>query len=117
MDQTKLYCYVDETGQDTKGKLFVVSVVITGKERREIVKYLERIENDTEKRATKWKNTHIKKKIDYIERIANGDVFKGKIFYRLSKNTISYKEATILAVASAIKYCQAYCELQSISIC
>lgn len=25
----KLYCYVDETGQDTEGRLFLVSVVVT----------------------------------------------------------------------------------------
>jgi hypothetical protein len=25
----KLYCYVDESGQDTEGKIFVVSIVIT----------------------------------------------------------------------------------------
>jgi len=24
----KLYCYVDETGQDTKGKLFLVAIVL-----------------------------------------------------------------------------------------
>ncbi len=28
MEKTKRYCYVDETGQDTQGHLFVVSVVI-----------------------------------------------------------------------------------------
>ena len=27
---TKLYCYVDETGQDTQGCLFLVAVVVTG---------------------------------------------------------------------------------------
>lgn len=28
----KLYCFVDETGQDTKGKFFLVSVVLKGEE-------------------------------------------------------------------------------------
>lgn len=28
MPTNKLYCYVDETGQDTKGKFFLVTVVI-----------------------------------------------------------------------------------------
>ncbi len=31
----KLFCYVDETGQDTQGRLFVVAVVVTGSEREE----------------------------------------------------------------------------------
>ena len=29
----KIYCYVDETGQDTKGKLFIVSIVVVGKDK------------------------------------------------------------------------------------
>ena len=28
----KIYCFVDETGQDTGGKLFLVSVVVKGKD-------------------------------------------------------------------------------------
>lgn len=32
----KLYCYVDESGQDTKGKLFVVGIVVTGNEKEEL---------------------------------------------------------------------------------
>jgi len=28
MASKKLYCYVDETGQDTKGDIFVVTVVV-----------------------------------------------------------------------------------------
>jgi len=31
-NKQKLYCYVDETGQDTAGKIFIVSVVIIEKE-------------------------------------------------------------------------------------
>jgi hypothetical protein len=40
----KLYCYVDETGQDTKGDLFLVALVITGSERDEVLREAERIE-------------------------------------------------------------------------
>lgn len=35
LNKQKLYCYVDETGQDTEGQIFVVSIVLTGKERDE----------------------------------------------------------------------------------
>jgi len=45
----KLYCYVDETGQDTKGRLFLVSVVIPGKERESIKEKLETIEKKSRK--------------------------------------------------------------------
>jgi len=30
----KYYCYIDETGQDTQGKIFIVSVIITEREKK-----------------------------------------------------------------------------------
>ena len=45
----KLYCYVDETGQDTKGRFFLVAIVITGEEREELIKELEKIEATAKK--------------------------------------------------------------------
>ena len=40
----KLCCYVDETGQDTAGRMFVVSIFINQQERDALLKTLERIE-------------------------------------------------------------------------
>ena len=40
----KVYCHVDESGQDTEGKLFIVSVVITDTNKDESQKQLEKIE-------------------------------------------------------------------------
>lgn len=40
----KLYCYVDESGQDTKGEIFVVGIVILEQERERMEKELESIE-------------------------------------------------------------------------
>ena len=40
----KLYCYVDETGQDTKGAMFLVVVVITAEDPDALRTALERIE-------------------------------------------------------------------------
>ena len=45
----KLYCYVDETGQDTKGKLFIISIVLTERERDELEKRIEEIEQKSGK--------------------------------------------------------------------
>ncbi len=40
----KLYCYVDETGQDTQGALFLVALVIVGQEREKLRKLLRSLE-------------------------------------------------------------------------
>lgn len=42
MVSQKLYCYVDETGQDTLGKIFVVSVIVAKEDREEITQTLEK---------------------------------------------------------------------------
>ena len=52
----KLYCYVDETGQDTFGQLFLVSVVITGSERDDLRRQLRKIEKESGKKQKKWKS-------------------------------------------------------------
>ena len=39
----KLYCYVDETGQDTEGDIFIVTVVVP-ENRDGVLEYLGRIE-------------------------------------------------------------------------
>ena len=98
----KLYCYVDETGQDTKGKLFIVSVVITQEDREEVTELLEKTEKETGKGKTKWVRSKKEFKIAYLERILTNKIFKHKIFYSLSQDTKSYKEVTLITIASAI---------------
>lgn len=102
MTSKKLYCYVDETGQDTKGALFVVSVVITQKDRDAIIELLENIEKETGKKRTKWQSTKKEIKRRYIETIFKGIIFKKKIFYSLFKNAMSFRELTVVTIASAI---------------
>jgi len=67
MDKLKLYCYADETGPDTKGKMFLVAVVITTSELRETIeRNLEDIEGKSGKGILKWRLTSIPKKKSYI---------------------------------------------------
>ncbi|RLE12666.1 hypothetical protein DRJ04_05780 [Candidatus Aerophobetes bacterium] len=66
----KLYCYVDETGQDTKGKLFLVCVIIlTKKEKEKIEKRLSDIEKETGKGLLKWRKTNFERRITYLRAI------------------------------------------------
>jgi len=98
----KLYCYVDETGQDTAGKLYIVSVVIAQKDRDEIEKILEKIEKETGKGKTKWTRSKKEFKIAYLERVLTNKAFRRKIFHSFSKDTRAYRELTLITIASAI---------------
>ncbi len=65
----KLYCYVDETGQDTKGKLFIVSVVITDDKREELNSKLKKIEEHSGKGKVKWMEARHKARLAYIQAV------------------------------------------------
>ncbi len=98
----RLYCYVDETGQDTKGQFFLVSVVITGRERDELKIKLEKIERETKKGPLKWHKSSFERKLDYIRAIISSSLFKGKIFFSQYLQTKAYVELTVHTTAKAI---------------
>lgn len=98
----KLYAYVDESGQDTKGFVFVVSVLILEKEREEISEALEKIEAESGKKNMKWhKSRHLFRKA-YIEELLKMEKMKGRIFFDVFSDTKKYIEMTSYATAKAI---------------
>ena len=99
----KLYCYVDETGQDTKGKFFLVAIVVTGQEREMLNSFLELIETVTFKGKNKWKKTALVTRVAYIREIMHSKMFSHKIKYSVFSGNRDYKEMTIIATAKAIE--------------
>lgn len=98
----KIYCYVDETGQDTLGRFFLVAIVITGEEREGMLRKLEVIEKETRKGITKWKKTSLQRRIAYMEKIIGNKLFFNKINYADFYGRKDYQELTIIATAKAI---------------
>ncbi len=100
----KIYCYVDETGQDTKGELFLVSVVITENERDQLRGRLENIERLTRKGRRKWMKARTKQKVSYIREVLNIPSLANKLCYAIYRHaTNDYLSSTVLATAQAIK--------------
>lgn len=98
----KLYCYVDETGQDTEGNLFIVSVVIADHERDAAIELCEKIERETGKRRVKWIKAGHSKRLEYIRRILQEPVFREKLNFAIYRNSKEYLALTVLTVARAI---------------
>jgi hypothetical protein len=99
----KLYCYVDETGQDTKGKLFLVCVIILTKgEREDIEKRLFDIEKETGKGLLKWGKTNFKRRIAYLRAILKIKQLYGCVFYSCFENTKAYVPSINYALTQAI---------------
>jgi hypothetical protein len=102
MTVQKLYCYVDETGQDTKGQSFIVSVIVAQEDREQLVKLLETLEQETGKKATKWHKTATEIKRRFIEQVFQNQILQRKIYYSSYQNTTTYQELTVLTIAAAI---------------
>jgi hypothetical protein len=101
----KLYCYVDETGQDTEGMLFIVVSVVVARDRDQLDRYLEETERTSGIGKKKWvraKSTPTSRD-QYLESIITGD-FKNKIFYSRYSNTGTgtYEYLTVLAIAKSV---------------
>jgi hypothetical protein len=98
----KLYCYVDESGQDTEGKFFIVSVVVTAHERDKMTELCEKIEMASGKRRRKWIKADHAKRIEYIQRIFREPDFSGKLNVAIYQNSKEYLPLTVLTIARTI---------------
>lgn len=103
MNETqKLYAYIDESGQDTNGALFVVGVVVLEDERDNVLKELERIEQESGKRNIKWRKARHNFRETYMRGIAQSPVFERTLFFEIFGESKEYLEMTSYAAAKAI---------------
>ncbi len=103
MSETKkLYAYIDESGQDTNGALFVVGVVVLEDERDTVLKELERIEQKSGKKNIKWRKARHRLRETYMRYIAQSPVFKNTLFFEIFDENKEYLEMTSYATAKAI---------------
>lgn len=81
----KYYCYVDESGQDTTGKLFVVSVIIEREDRNDVISVCEEIEKETKKGLTKWIKSRDEFNYAYMDCILRDPRFENCLNYSVSE--------------------------------
>lgn len=77
----KIYCYVDETGQDTMGKLFIVAIVIADNKKDEFEKRMEKLETSSRKFLRKWQKSKKRERLDYMRTVF--DIIKnyGELYF------------------------------------
>lgn len=99
----KIYCYVDESGQHTKGEYFLVSVLIADEDRATLEKTLLSIEAQSRKRHLKWSKTKNEYRIAYLKSVINSDLFKNRLYSAYYENSQDYVGLTISGTAKAIQ--------------
>lgn len=95
--------YVDESGQNTKGELFVVAVVAV-ENCEEFRQHCESLEKSTGKGKVKWRTAHEDRRLDYLRSIMlRSSTHKFRLFYSVYRKTTDYDSSTIDGIASAIR--------------
>jgi hypothetical protein len=101
-EQQKLYAYVDESGQDTYGEMFLVSVVVTEETRDAARKALQGIEQASGKLVRKWTRSRVRERVAYIEQCFDRAALLGPVYYSHYRNTRAYVDLLILSTAKAL---------------
>ena len=101
---TRLYAYIDESGQDTLGRLFVVGAVVIDREQRDSIReQLEALEGRSRKGRVKWHRARHAYRQAYVSDLSNVTRLSGSIFLSRFARTRRYHEATAEATARAIR--------------
>lgn len=104
----KLYCYVDESGQDTfaqarRKQIFVVAVAVLEKDKDLLAKLCEQYERASGKGKFKWGKAGHTERLRYLKLIFSDDRFisslRYSIFLKIDKK---FDQATIQTIARAI---------------
>ncbi|MBI4603680.1 MAG: DUF3800 domain-containing protein [Planctomycetes bacterium] len=104
MPTKKLICYVDETGQDTLGRLFIVSVVVTADRRDELLQLWEQHERASGKGNVKWRAARHSRRVDYLQRVVTEVRFAGALRYAVFRRVTDYDLATVTGIAQALRW-------------
>jgi len=101
--RAKLYVYVDESGQDTSGRLFIVVAVISDAERNELLASLQKIETSSGKgHQRKWMKTREKERITYLEQALTKQHFSGTAYTQVFGAGTDYQVRMAIAIAQSI---------------
>jgi len=98
----KLYAYVDESGQETQGSMFLVSVVVAGETREALRHTLRAIERKSGKQDKKWTKARPAERAAYMQAVIQSREFTGRIYYARYQDTRSYVDLMILSTAQAL---------------
>jgi hypothetical protein len=99
----KIYCYVDESGQDTRGDLFVVALVVVAEDKERLTETLEMIERETGKGRVKWHKTLYERRLAYIQRVLTEPTVQGKCNFMMRFQSRDYFQVTVQAIMEALK--------------
>lgn len=87
----KLYCYVDESGQDAGSRFFVVvAVLVFAEQRITLQDKLVVMEDAAQTGRRKWNNLRHNRRLAYLNSLLNQNIGNKKVFFARYKKPIPY---------------------------
>ncbi|OGL87740.1 hypothetical protein A3I42_02590 [Candidatus Uhrbacteria bacterium RIFCSPLOWO2_02_FULL_49_11] len=102
MSKQKLYAYVDESGQDTGGILYIVGVLVLEEERESVREKIESIERASGKGNVKWHSAPRAHRMAYVEAVLQCDALRHCLFFEMFHDRTKYIELSAYVTAKAI---------------
>jgi Protein of unknown function (DUF3800) len=98
----KLYAFVDESGQDTRGELFVVATVLTGDNHERVRQALERLERLSGKGLRKWMKATPRQRLAYLTPVLQLPALHGRLFAAHFTQTTTYLPCVLTTITRAV---------------
>jgi hypothetical protein len=103
MNKEKLYCYVDETGQDVASRLFVVVAVVSADEQGGLRQALTEIEEAAGTGRRKWHKSRPERRLCYLGLVLEKNVVPGGVFFGAYPKPLPYFFPFVEVIEPAIK--------------
>lgn len=86
----KLYCYIDESGQDPKSEIFIVVTVVSDKEQSLFRNELVEVESLAKTGRRKWHKSRSEKRLKYLRLVLENRTGKGEVYFGRYKKPLPY---------------------------
>ena len=77
----KLYCYVDEAGQDTASPTFVVVAVVSSQDQEKLRLGLMQVEQEARTDGFKWHKSQWSRRLQYLNLVLERGLGSGEVFF------------------------------------
>lgn len=86
----KLYCYVDESGQDSRSEFFIVVTVIAVDNQQELKDKLLKLERDSGFGRKKWHKSRSPERERFLDLVMKNNIGNGSIYYGHYKKPLPF---------------------------
>lgn len=99
----KLYCYVDETGQDAGSQFFIVVAIVSSNDQHILRERLIQIEKKAKTGHRKWHKSKPERRLTYLRQALNERICEDGVHFGYFQKPLPYFLPILEALEAAIK--------------